>query len=100
MWSDWAQFVSELFVCGDSKSLDFTKKVWSMCFVKSDDADVPVRLLKCGEKHFIRDTRPREISPGLTCKRQANLYGRIRPFVTNPWKDVLPPVPNEKSIAP
>lgn len=48
---------------------------WSMCFVKSDDADVPVRLLKCDEKHFISDTRPREISAGLTCKRQAILYG-------------------------
>lgn len=41
--SNWAKFVSELF---DFKSLDFTMTVRSMCFVKSDDADVPVRLLK------------------------------------------------------
>lgn len=53
--SNWAKFVSELI---DFKSLDFTMTVRSMCFVKSDDADVPVRLLKCDEKHFIRDTRP------------------------------------------
>lgn len=53
--SNWAKFVSELF---DFKSLDFTMTVRSMCFVKSDDADVPVRLLKCDDRHFIRDTRP------------------------------------------
>lgn len=83
--SNWAKFVSELF---DFKSLDFTMTVRSMCFVKSDDADVPVRLLKCDDRHFIRDTRPREISHGLTREMHANLC------VTIPWKDVS--VPNRK----
>lgn len=69
--------------------------VRNMCFVKSDDADVPMRLLKCDERHCIRDTRPLEILPGLTRERQAKRYGRVRPFVIIPWKDVLPPVPNK-----
>lgn len=68
-----------------------------LCKKSSDDADVPVRLLKCDVRHFVRDARPREISPsGLTRERQAYLYGRIRPFVTNPWKDVPCPLVQNK----
>lgn len=39
----------------------------------------------------------RDVGRFLTRERQAYLYNRIRPFVTNPWKDLLCPlVQNEK----
>lgn len=49
---NWVKFVFELI---DFKFFDFIMIVCSMCFVKSDDVDVFVRLLKCDEKYFICD---------------------------------------------
>ncbi|XP_062580307.1 uncharacterized protein LOC134242238 [Saccostrea cucullata] len=104
MWSDWVQFFSEHFdplkglrrfqifrFCHDSPG-------YVLCKKSSDGEEIPVRLLKSDVRHFAHDARPPEISPGgLTRERQAYLYSRIRPFVTNPWKDVTcPPVQNEE----
>lgn len=104
MWSDWVQFFAAQFV--SLKGLrgfqifrfHHDTPGYVLCKKSSDDAEVPVRLLKCDVMQFVHDARPGEITPGgLTRERQEYLYGRIRPFVTNPWKDVsCPPVQNEE----
>lgn len=104
VWSDWVQFFAAQFV--SLKGLrgfqifrfHHDSPGYVLCKKSSDDAEVPVRLLKCDVMQFVHDALPGEITPGgLTRERQEYLYGRIRPFVTNPWKDVsCPPVQNEE----
>lgn len=105
MWSDWVQFFAAQFV--SLKGLrgfqifrfHHDSPGYVLCKKSSDDAEVPVRLLKCDVMQFVHDARPGEITPGgLTRERQAYLYGRIRPFVTNPWKDVSCPPSSKRRI--
>lgn len=108
VWSDWVQFFAAQFV--SLKGLrgfqifrfHHDSPGYVLCKKSSDDAEVPVRLLKCDVMQFVHDALPGEITPGgLTRERQEYLYGRIRPFVTNPWKDVsCPQFKTKNNFAP
>jgi hypothetical protein len=104
VWCDWAQFFSENFLSVKGlrgyQIFRFHHESPGVVFCKkSSEADeIPVRILKSEILHFDRDARPRQITPGgLTQERQMYLHNRIRPFVSNPWKNVTcPPIHNEE----
>lgn len=65
-----------------------------VCREFSGAEEIPLGILKFDERQFDRDARLRHITPGrLARARQIYLHNRIRPSVSNPWKNVTcPPI--------